>query len=70
VDCKPLKADLLPSITSALDRIKALLVVMAREHTMAALQDLNERIALLEARPTELPDFMDYQVGKYSVVIT
>ncbi len=62
VDAKPLRAELLPITSAALDRIKLLLLQMARDATLTALEDLRARIAQLQARPSQLDEFMAYQV--------
>lgn len=40
-----------------------MLLSLAREATLAALEDLQGRIALLVARPTTLDGYMSYLVG-------
>ena len=62
MDTKPLRAELVPITTNARERIKQLLLNMARDATLAALDDLQARIALLRERPTQLDEFMAYQV--------
>lgn len=62
VDSKSLRNDLLPITTNTLDRVKALLLAMARETCLQVLEDMQQRIALLQARPTLLDEFMAYQV--------
>jgi hypothetical protein len=63
VDAKPLKAELAPVVASAQDRIKAVLLALAREATLVALEDLQQRVAALAARPASLDTFMGYLVG-------
>ena len=43
-------------------QIKTLLVKLARESCIACLSSLQERISMLQERPTELDMFMAYQV--------
>lgn len=62
VDAKPLRAELIPVTTAALERIKLLLLNMARDATLAALEDLRSRIAMLQQRPASLDEYMSYQV--------
>lgn len=62
VDSKPLRNDLLPITSTTLDRIKQLLLTMARDTCAKVLDDVRSRIALLQARPTVLDEFMAYQV--------
>ena len=47
-------------------QIKTLLVKLARESCLACLGSLQERISILQERPTELDMFMAYQVGQAS----
>ena len=47
-------------------QIKTLLVKLARESCLACLSSLQERISILQERPTELDMFMAYQVGRPS----
>ena len=44
-------------------QIKTLLVKLARESCLACLSSLQERISMLQERPTELDMFMAYQVA-------
>ncbi|GLC47993.1 hypothetical protein PLESTB_000047400 [Pleodorina starrii] len=62
VDSKSLRNDLMPTTLTTLERIKGLLLTMAREFCLSVLEDVNTRIALLQARPTALDEFMAYQV--------
>lgn len=57
-----MRADLVPVTSAALDRIKLLLLNMARDATLVALEDVTARIQHLEARPTQLDDFVNYMV--------
>ena len=43
-------------------QIKTLLVKLARDSCISALGSLQERISMLQERPTELDMFMAYQV--------
>lgn len=43
-------------------QIKTLLVKLARDSCISALSSLQERISMLQERPTELDMFMAYQV--------
>lgn len=43
-------------------QIKTLLLKLARESCLACLSSLQERISILQERPTELDMFMAYQV--------
>jgi hypothetical protein len=58
-----LRAELAPIISNALEKLKLLLLNMAREATLAALDDLTQRITMLQQRPTSLDEYMAYQVG-------
>lgn len=58
-----MRADLVPVTTAALERIKLLLLNMARDATSVALDEVNARIQQLEARPTQLDDFVSYMVS-------
>jgi hypothetical protein len=58
-----MRADLVPVTSAALERIKLLLLNMARDATLVALEDVTARIQQLEARPTQLDDFVNYMVG-------
>ncbi|KAI8468855.1 MAG: dynein heavy chain, N-terminal region 2-domain-containing protein [Monoraphidium minutum] len=60
VDAKPLKAELIPITQAAQERIKLVLLALAREATLAALDDLQGRLALLGARPPGLDGYMGY----------
>lgn len=50
VDSKSLRNDLMPITTSTLDKIKLLLLNMSRETCLKVLEDMQQRIALLQAR--------------------
>lgn len=58
-----MRADLAPVTSAALERIKLLLLNMARQATLVALDDITARIQQLEARPTQLDDFVNYMVS-------
>ncbi|KXZ55711.1 DHC8 protein [Gonium pectorale] len=62
VDSKSLRNDLMPITLTTLERIKGLLLTMARDTCLSVLEDVNTRISLLQARPTALDEFMAYQV--------
>ncbi|KAG2451278.1 hypothetical protein HYH02_003884 [Chlamydomonas schloesseri] len=62
VDSKSLRNDLMPITLTTLEKIKGLLLSMARDTCLSVLEDVNTRIALLQARPTALNEFMAYQV--------
>ncbi|KAJ9534885.1 hypothetical protein QJQ45_029552, partial [Haematococcus lacustris] len=62
IDSKSLRNDLLPITSSTLDRIKLLLLNMSRDTCLQVLEDTHSRIALLQARPVMLDEFMTYQV--------
>jgi hypothetical protein len=62
VDSKSLRNDLIPITTSHLDRVKLQLLNMARENCLQCLEDVKTRVALLQARPQQLDEFMGYQV--------
>ncbi len=62
VDSKSLRNDLMPIALSTLDKIKLLLLNMARNTCLSVLEDMQMRIALLQARPTVLDEFMAYSV--------
>lgn len=53
----------MPVTSAALERIKLLLLNMARQATLVALDDITARIQQLSARPTQLDDFVAYMVG-------
>jgi len=63
VDAKTLRAELVPITSAALERIKLLLLNMARQATLAMLDDITARIQQLSARPTQLDDFVGYMVS-------
>lgn len=63
VDAKTLRAELVPITSAALERIKLLLLNMARQATLAVLDDITARIQQLSARPTQLDDFVGYMVS-------
>lgn len=63
IDAKNMRADLMPVTSAALDRFKLLLLNMARDATLVALEDVTARIQQLEARPTQLDDFVNYMVS-------
>jgi hypothetical protein len=58
-----MRADLVPVTSAALERIKLLLLNMARQATLVALDDITARVQQLEARPTQLDDFVSYMVS-------
>eukprot|EP00201_Polytomella_parva_P020499 CAMPEP_0175042260 /NCGR_PEP_ID=MMETSP0052_2-20121109/2450_1 /TAXON_ID=51329 ORGANISM="Polytomella parva, Strain SAG 63-3" /NCGR_SAMPLE_ID=MMETSP0052_2 /ASSEMBLY_ACC=CAM_ASM_000194 /LENGTH=3805 /DNA_ID=CAMNT_0016305023 /DNA_START=33 /DNA_END=11446 /DNA_ORIENTATION=+ len=62
VDSKSLRNDLMPITLQTLDKIKLLLLTMARDTCLNVLEDVQSRISLLQARPTSLDEFMAYQV--------
>eukprot|EP00878_Enallax_costatus_P031474 GHUV01034420.1.p1 GENE.GHUV01034420.1~~GHUV01034420.1.p1 ORF type:complete len:647 (+),score=200.09 GHUV01034420.1:874-2814(+) len=62
IDAKPLRAELVPITAAALERIKLLLLNMARQATLAVLDDITGRIQMLAARPTTLDEFVQYMV--------
>lgn len=62
LDAKGLRAELAPITSAALERIKLLLLNMARQATLAVLEDLNGRIQQLAGRPTQLDEFVGYMV--------
>lgn len=66
VDAKTMRADLVPVTSAALERIKLLLLNMARQATLAVLDDILARIQQLAARPTQLDDFVNYMVSPVS----
>ena len=49
-------------------QIKTLLVKLARDSCISALSSLQERISMLQERPTELDMFMAYQVAAHSCI--
>lgn len=49
-------------------QIKTLLVKLARESCLACLSSLQERISMLQERPTELDMFMAYQVSNIRLI--
>jgi dynein heavy chain, axonemal len=63
VDSKSLRNDLIPVTTNTLDRIKLLLLAMARDSCLTCLEDTRARTTLLQARPTQLDEFMSYQAS-------
>lgn len=63
IDAKPLRAELAPITAAALERIKLLLLNMARQATLAVLDDITARIQMLSARPTTLDEFVSYMVS-------
>jgi hypothetical protein len=63
LDAKTLRTELVPVTSAALERIKLLLLSMARQATLAVLDDITARIQQLSARPTQLDDFVGYMVG-------
>jgi hypothetical protein len=67
VDAKNMRADLVPVTSAALERIKLLLLNMARQATLVALDDITARIQQLEARQTQLDDFVNYMVSSGAV---
>lgn len=62
VDAKPLKAELSPVVAAAQERVKLVLLALARDATLAALEDLQARVAALAQRPPALDGFMAYLV--------
>lgn len=64
-----MRADLVPVTSAALERIKLLLLNMARQATLAVLDDILARIQQLAARPTQLDDFVNYMVSSVSLLI-
>lgn len=48
VDSKSLRNDLMPITLTTLERIKGLLLTMARDTCLSVLEDVNTRIALLQ----------------------
>ncbi|KAG2501733.1 hypothetical protein HYH03_000233 [Edaphochlamys debaryana] len=62
VDSKSLRNDLMPTTLSTLEKIKGLLLQMARDTCLSVLEDVKTRIALLQARPPGLDEYMAYQV--------
>lgn len=50
-------------LTTIQERIKLVLLSLARDATLAALEDMQGRIALLSARPSQLDGYMGYLVG-------
>lgn len=63
IDAKTLRAELVPVTSAALERIKLLLLNMARQATLAVLDDITLRIQQLSARPSQLDDFVSYLVS-------
>ncbi|KAK9828903.1 hypothetical protein WJX72_002692 [[Myrmecia] bisecta] len=62
IESKTLRNSLIPITTRTLDQVKTLLLGLARESCVASLASLQERIHLLQERPTDLEPFMAYQV--------
>eukprot|EP00879_Flechtneria_rotunda_P022627 GHRR01023894.1.p1 GENE.GHRR01023894.1~~GHRR01023894.1.p1 ORF type:complete len:968 (+),score=348.72 GHRR01023894.1:492-3395(+) len=62
LDAKPLRAELAPITAAALERIKLLLLNMARQATLALLDDVTARVQMLSAHPTQLDEFVNYMV--------
>lgn len=62
VESKTLRNALMPITQNTLESIKGLLLGMARDSSINALQDITERVGLLMERPAALEDFMGYQV--------
>ena len=50
VDSKSLRNDLMPITLTTLEKIKGLLLSMARDTCLSVLEDVNTRIALLQVR--------------------
>ena len=63
MESKTLRNSLMPIALTTLDSIKGLLLDMARDSCRIVLQDIQERIAMLQVRPAVLDDFVAYQVG-------
>lgn len=63
VESKTLRNSLMPIALNTLDSIKGLLLDMARDSCRIVLQDMQERIAMLQVRPVVLDDFVAYQVS-------
>ncbi len=62
VDSKSLRNALLPITNATLDDIKLLLLDLAREATLEALEDIQRRVDALQNLPVELDDFCTYMV--------
>lgn len=62
VESKTLRNALLPITQNTLESIKGLLLGMARDSCINALQDITDRVTVLMERPAALEDFMAYQV--------
>ncbi|CAD7701708.1 unnamed protein product [Ostreobium quekettii] len=62
VESKTLRNNLMPIALNTLESIKGLLLDMARDSCLSLLQDVQERIALLQSRPSILDDYVSYQV--------
>lgn len=70
IDAKPLRAELAPITAAALERIKLLLLNMARQATLAVLDDITGRTQMLAARPATLDEFVQYMVSPLLLPVT
>lgn len=69
VESKTLRNNLMPIALNTLESIKGLLLDMARDSCLSLLQDVQERIALLQSRPSILDDYVTYQARLHPILV-
>lgn len=68
VESKTMKHSLVPVTQRTLDCIKNLLLVSAREETITALANFQQRVKVLQERPESLDGFMQFMVTYQDMV--